>query len=450
MLAQWYEQTGNLAKAEAALAQSGRALDRLRAATGRKAKKAWRKHGPKTEFLLTHARARLHDASGNYGEAEALYRSALQKYRRGRESGGKDFRVSPRVAESIRADLGRNLAGQHRLIEGEVQIRTALLSALERDGRYSLVVARLVSELAQVMRAQGRPGDAEALARAALRNLPPTTAKRREFLGFGDPVFDPQTQTQTGAQTETGSAGVEGNVTTRGLPVRLRAAPAADGASSARLSDLPRLPDTAAEIKSMALALRADLARDVLLGAQASESRLKSMDLSVYRVIAFSTHGLIPGDLDGLRQPALALSAPTAGDEDSDGLLTASEILGLRLDADWVVLSACNTAAGGGAGAEAISGLGSAFFYAGARALLVSSWPVETTSARRLTTDTLQRYAADPGAGRAVALRAAMLDLIDGPGYPDPQGRILFSYAHPIFWAPFILVGDGGGANPDS
>jgi CHAT domain-containing protein len=121
-----------------------------------------------------------------------------------------------------------------------------------------------------------------------------------------------------------------------------------------------------------------------------------------------------------------------------------------RIDADWVVLSACNTAGGSGAGAEAISGLGRAFFYAGARALLVSSWPVETTSARLLTTDTLQRSAANPKAGRAAALRAAMLNLIDGPGYADEQGRVLFSYAHPIFWAPFTLVGDGGSPNSDS
>jgi tetratricopeptide (TPR) repeat protein len=168
LLAKWYEQTGNLAQAETALAQSGRALGLLRSANSRKARKAWFKHGTKIEFLLTHARARLHDASGDYAKAESLYRDALEKYRRGIESQGKAFRVSPRVEELIRADLGRNLTGQHRLIEGEVQIRTALLSALRRAGRYSLVVARLVSELAQVMRAQGRPKDAEALARAAL------------------------------------------------------------------------------------------------------------------------------------------------------------------------------------------------------------------------------------------------------------------------------------------
>jgi len=109
------------------------------------------------------------------------------------------------------------------------------------------------------------------------------------------------------------------------------------------------------------------------------------------------------------------------------------------------VLSACNTAAGDGAGAEAVSGLGRAFFYAGARALLVSNWPVETSSARRLTTDLFRRQAEHPTLSRAEALRQAELGLIDSDGMVDPATKkVAFSYAHPIFWAPFSLVGDGG------
>ena len=84
-----------------------------------------------------------------------------------------------------------------------------------------------------------------------------------------------------------------------------------------------------------------------------------------------------------------------------DGPLTVAEILGLRLNADWVILSACNTAAGDGAGAEAVSGLGPAFFFAGTRALLVSNWPVETLSARALTTHLFAAQAADSGLARA-------------------------------------------------
>ena len=210
---------------------------------------------------------------------------------------------------------------------------------------------------------------------------------------------------------------------------------------------LPRLPDTADEIRSIALAMNADLTRDVFLGARANEKVVKSIDLSGYRVLAFATHGLVPGDLDGLTQPALALSAPEVADVDGDGLLTMEEILGLRLNADWVVLSACNTASGKGAGSEAVSGLGRAFFYAGARALLVSNWPVETTSARELTTDLFRRQQANPSLSRARALQQTMTWLIDHGAFSDPKSeKVVFSYAHPIFWAPFTLIGDGGGA----
>jgi CHAT domain-containing protein len=160
--------------------------------------------------------------------------------------------------------------------------------------------------------------------------------------------------------------------------------------------------------------------------------------------VAFATHGLVPGDLDGLTQPALALSAPDVAGVDGDGLLTLDKILALRLNADWIVLSACNTANGQGARAEAVSGLGRAFFYAGARALLVSNWPVETTSARALTTDLFRRQQEDPSASRAQALQQTMNWLIDQGTFVDAASeKTVFSYAHPIFWAPFTLIGDG-------
>ena len=120
----------------------------------------------------------------------------------------------------------------------------------------------------------------------------------------------------------------------------------------------------------------------------------------------FATHGLVPGELNGLTQPALALSAPDVSGSEGDGLLTMEEILALRLDADWVVLSACNTGSGAGAGAEAASGLGRAFFYAGTRALLVTNWSVHSQSARDLTTDLFRRQNADPKLSRGEALAA--------------------------------------------
>jgi CHAT domain-containing protein len=109
------------------------------------------------------------------------------------------------------------------------------------------------------------------------------------------------------------------------------------------------------------------------------------------------------------------------------------------------VLSACNTGAAEGKGAEAISGLGRAFLYAGTRTILVSMWPVETTSARLLTTGLFRYQQEDQTLSRAKAMQKSTLALIDGPGLKDPiTSKIVASYAHPLFWAPFIVVGESG------
>lgn len=278
---------------------------------------------------------------------------------------------------------------------------------------------------------------------ATLRSLPPLGG-RESFIGFGDPWFNAE-QAKEARASEIESRGARtAQLQSRGVKLVRRAAPPGEGID---LSQLPRLPDTADEVRSIALVLHADVAKDVILGAAANEKTVRTMNLADRRIIVFATHGLIPGDLEGLTQPALALSAPKIAGIEGDGLLTVDKILGLRLNADWVVLSACNTAAGAGAGAEAVSGLGRAFFYAGARALLVSNWPVETASARFLTSDLFRRAAENPALPRAEALRQAELALIDGPGALDAaSGRAVFSYAHPIFWAPFSVVGDGGAA----
>ena len=275
---------------------------------------------------------------------------------------------------------------------------------------------------------------------AALRAVPAPRGERKNFAGFGDPWFSKEQAAEAARDT---AAVQTASLTTRGIPIRLRSAPKTND-YSAEYGQLPRLPDTADEVRSIAAALRAG-PDDVILGAKANPTTVKKMDLTNRKIVMFATHGLVPGDLSGLGQPALALSAPEVTGNPADGLLTAEDILGLRLNADWVVLSACNTAAAQGAGAEAVSGLGRAFFYAGTRALLVSNWPVESTSARELTTDLFRRQVDNAGLARAEAMRQAMLALIDGPGLKGADGRALFSYAHPIFWAPFSLVGDGGG-----
>lgn len=275
-----------------------------------------------------------------------------------------------------------------------------------------------------------------------LRALPAGDPNRRPFVGFGDPYFSPRQAQRAVAEEAASEPTLPLGV--RGVPITLRSSPNRQLASG-QLAMLPRLPETADEIRSIALAMNADLTKDVFLGVQANEHTVGTLNLAGYRVIVFATHGLVPGDLDGLIQPALALTAPEVAKVPGDGLLTMEKILALQLNADWVVLSACNTASGNGKGSEAISGLGRAFFYAGARALLVSNWPVETTSAKRLTTDLFRRQAANPTQTRAQALQQTQNALIDEPGYLDPQTmHVVYSYAHPIFWAPFTLVGDGG------
>jgi CHAT domain-containing protein len=276
-----------------------------------------------------------------------------------------------------------------------------------------------------------------------LRNLPAGSASRQQLIGFGDPLFSKE-EADAAAKDDRPVQVADASNVTRGVPLKRRNSPKLDGVDSVQLAQLPRLPDTREELKSIALALQADPTKVLNLGKDANEKNVKTMDLSKFKIIAFATHGLVPGELDGLTQPALALSAPDVADTDGDGLLTMEEILSLKLDADWVVLSACNTGAGAVAGAEAASGLGRAFFYAGTRALLVTNWSVHSQSARELMTDLFKRLSDNPKLTRGEAMRQAMMALADGPGYVGADGKTDFTYAHPLFWAPYSIIGDGG------
>ncbi len=194
------------------------------------------------------------------------------------------------------------------------------------------------------------------------------------------------------------------------------------------IAALAPLPQAERELNRMREALRLQPA--MLVGAAATESAVKREDLRNVRVLAFATHGLVAGALDRTSEPGLVLTPPAWPDSNDDGLLTASEIAALDIDADWVVLSACNTAAGASTSAPALSGLARAFLYAGARSLLVSHWAVRDDVAARLTVETAQQ--ASRGRSRAQALRRAMLGLIADRSPADG--------ADPSLWAPFILL----------
>jgi len=276
-----------------------------------------------------------------------------------------------------------------------------------------------------------------------LRQGKKSKTTRNAFLGFGDPVFN-----KMDAATRIASIKVTDNSQSRGGDtISLRAISTTRSLNKAGFDRLKRLPGTADEILAIAGIVGSDPTRDIFLGRRATEATVRELNASGalrnYRILSFATHGLVPGDLDGLLSPALALSAPLDGPKGDwdDGLLTADEIMELDLDADWAILSACNTAASQSSSTEAFSGLGQAFFYAGAKALLLSNWPVFDDSTRLLMVELFKHESAS--SNRAQALRLAMLKLIDH-GKFEIDGDAIFSYAHPLFWAPFTLVGDGG------
>lgn len=301
----------------------------------------------------------------------------------------------------------------------------------------------------------------------AMRALPTAQRERAAFIGFGDPDFGQVLGAGTSRAATRGlrNLSVSRNESWSDSTLQVDISPTAQAvmvqaddpaapepnlesqpqaqASAAVSVLLPALPDTRDEIIAIAQALQANVERDAFFGQQASPARVMQMDLRKRKVIAFATHGLMAGDLPGLDQPALALS-PDQGQAGTDGLLRLEDILKLSLDADLVVLSACNTAAADGAGSEAVSGLGRGFFYAGARSVLATHWPVETVSARELVTHLFQGYSRDPQMTRARALRNTMLKLLDQGGTVDARGNLLLSYAHPAFWAPYALYGDPG------
>jgi CHAT domain-containing protein/tetratricopeptide (TPR) repeat protein len=200
---------------------------------------------------------------------------------------------------------------------------------------------------------------------------------------------------------------------------------------------LEQLPSTRDEVQTIAKLLDVD-ARDIKLGLDATVTAVKGANLDQYRIVYFATHGLVAGDVEkfakGRVEPALALSIPDKPTDIDNGLLSASEIAQLKLNAEWVVLSACNTAAEDKPGAEALSGLARAFFYAGARSLIVSHWEVDDEVTAKLMTRTFLLIRDNPALSHGEALQQAMLSIIDNPSSEEEK--------NPRFWAPFVIVGE--------
>ncbi len=365
--------------------------------------------------------------------------------RQGRNPALFELAVAHRLHDWLLAPVQNVLAGKKELVvipSGPLtslpfQLLVRSAPAVGKPGLTQLASYRDADWLMRHFAISVLPAPTSLRALAAVQARP---ASRKPFVGFGNPVFShtPQ-QPAPGAPLPAPPAG------TPTTPPREAAGsqPPLTYASywrgpAANLdvlrSGLPPLPETEGELRSVAGRLDAE-SSDIVLGAAATEAAVKSTDLSKYRVVYFATHGLVAGEVKGLGEPALAFTVPDTPSELDDGLLTASEVSQLRLDADWVILSACNTAAGGAPGAEALSGLAKSFFHAGARALLVSHWRIGSQAAARITTAAFAARHKDASIGRAEALRRAMLEFVADKS--DPWN------AYPTFWAAFMVVGDG-------
>lgn len=334
-----------------------------------------------------------------------------------------DFAAAAQLHAALLQPLAASLAGKQHLIVSTSGALAQIPFAALVSGPFSGPPAQapwLIKQLA----ISHMPG---ASAWIALKQLSQAKPAAQAFIGWGDPLFDATRVAQAGSTRNTS------------LTRAAVANPGEDVVSNTlKYAQIPALPETRAEVEAIAVLLKADKQKDTFFGQDASrESVLQSSQsgqLAQRRVIIFATHGLIPGDLPNLRQPALALAGNSAADADPLApLLTLEDVLGLKLNADWVVLSACNTAAAEGRAEEALSGLARGFFYAGSRSLLVTHWSVESESASLLTTGTFAHHMSHPTARRADSLRDAMLKVMAQP-----------QFAHPAFWAPYALVGEGG------
>ncbi len=253
----------------------------------------------------------------------------------------------------------------------------------------------------------------------ALQQLSKTADAPLSFFGIGDPLLADHPSLHGGKVAPRDSGAIRA-ISLRGVL-----------ADIGEIAKLPSLPETAGELAAIAAAFPQSSA-ELKLREQATEARLKTEDLSRYRVLAFATHGLVAGDFKGLAEPGLVHTPPALATSGDDGLLVASEVAGLKLNANWVVLSACNTGADDNHSANAgLGGLAKAFFYAGARTLMVSHWRVPSKATVELTTQTVTR-SLNGGMGKAESHRWAMLAMIASGSNEQ---------SHPSAWAAFATFG---------
>jgi CHAT domain-containing protein len=207
----------------------------------------------------------------------------------------------------------------------------------------------------------------------------------------------------------------------------------------AGLEQLPLLPGTEREVSFVGHTLFNAPAQDIVLGAAFTKARIQSMDLSQFRIVHFATHALLPTDLSCRSEPTIVVSPDIRAPNADSAFLGVGDILNLKLDADLVLLSACNTGPQGKDTGDSLSGLARSFFFAGARGLLVTHWALSDLSGPVLTALTLQP--SNDAVDTAQALQQAKLNLMHDVA--RKYGEKGYFYTHPFAWAPFVLIGDG-------
>lgn len=262
-----------------------------------------------------------------------------------------------------------------------------------------------------------------------------TTPEVVSFVGFGDPDFSGTAEERRG--------GISDGQRTFRAPL--------NAGSLSSVKDLSRLPGTAAELEELRSAVGGK-PTNVYLRKEATEKNFRTLNVAHVGVLTLATHGLLPGDITTLNEPALAFTPPdNIASSDDDGILTSSEISSLRIFADWVILSACNTASemkldefSSPASAGSFNSLSRAFLYSGARSVLASDWPVRDDVAGSLTARTIEITRDNPDISRAEALQRAMREVRKNPKHDlNGEGGKFDTWAHPNAWAPFTLIGDG-------
>ena len=268
---------------------------------------------------------------------------------------------------------------------------------------------------------------ATSLALTRLREMP---AAGKSLFALGNPIYDkadPRYIAYKQGKPAPALAGDAKQYAFRGLTVQPKADMAGDKIAWEELV-YPPLPETEEEVRAIAklFGLAPD-PPDILLGIAATETNLRKVDLKGYRYLHFATHADLPGKVQGIKEPFIILGQVENQGGD-DGFLTLSEVLGLKLNADLVVLSACSTGRGKLMAGEGVANFARAFQHAGARGTVVSLWEVASEAAVTYMKSFYGKMRA--GMGKAEALRLARKEVKE-------------KYPHPFFWSVFVLYGEG-------